>query len=166
MLGFVVTAEDDRCAVPARLRGDHPPQPRAAQGTEPAAACCSPSGCGHPSDLDRAEEWYSERGCRVERRPAGAVRGIGEAVRVEDPLGFTVEFFHAIDRTERLLQRYDLHHGAAIARIDHFNISVNDVPTAYDYYESLGFRCSETIEDEHRCTRRGCTASRASTTSP
>jgi 3,4-dihydroxyphenylacetate 2,3-dioxygenase len=69
---------------------------------------------------------------------------------VQDPLGFTVEFFHATDRAERLIQRYDLHRGAHIARLDHFNIVVPDIPAAYAHYESLGFGCSETIEDEHQ----------------
>jgi catechol 2,3-dioxygenase-like lactoylglutathione lyase family enzyme len=50
----------------------------------------------------------------------------------------------------RLNQRYELHRGAEVARIDHFNICVDDAKVAYDYYESLGFRCSETIEDDER----------------
>ncbi|MGI5202018.1 hypothetical protein ACQEU6_10610 [Spirillospora sp. CA-108201] len=51
---------------------------------------------------------------------------------------------------ERLLQRYDLHRGAQIARLDHFNICTPGIPAAYAHYASLGFGCSETIEgDEH-----------------
>lgn len=103
-----------------------------------------------PEDVERAYDFFAGRGCAVERRPAGATTGVGPAVRVEDPLGFTVEFFHSIDRAERLIQRYDLHRGAHIARLDHFNIVVPDVPAAYAHYESLGFGCSETIEDEHQ----------------
>lgn len=103
-----------------------------------------------PADVDVAERFFADRGCRVERRPAGATRGIGPAVRVEDPLGFTVEFFHQIDAVDRLGQRYDLRRGAEIARLDHFNIVVPDIPAAYAYYGSLGFGCSETIEDEHK----------------
>ncbi len=34
-----------------------------------------------------------------------------------------------------------------MARLDHFNICVPDVPRAYAYYSSLGFGLSETIED-------------------
>jgi 3,4-dihydroxyphenylacetate 2,3-dioxygenase len=149
MLGFVLTARDDDALY---LRGCEETTHHSLvlrKGAEPAAACLA-FRVWAEVDLDLAEQWYGERGCRVERRPAGTMRGIGTAVRVEDPLGFTLEFFQATDRTERLLQRFELHHGAAIARIDHFNISVNDAPKAYDYYESLGFRCSETIEDENR----------------
>jgi 3,4-dihydroxyphenylacetate 2,3-dioxygenase len=99
-------------------------------------------------DVTRAERFFSALGCRVERRPAGATAGIGEAVRVEDPLGFVVEFFHHTDRAERLIQRYDLHRGAHIARLDHLNLVVPDIKKAHDHYRSLGFGLSETIEDE------------------
>ncbi|MFJ6621458.1 3,4-dihydroxyphenylacetate 2,3-dioxygenase [Kitasatospora sp. NPDC091335] len=104
-----------------------------------------------PRDLDRAEEFFAALGCPVRRVPAGAgTLGVGDAVRVVDPLGFPVEFFHAIDRAERLIQRYDLRRGAEVARLDHFNIVVPDIPAAYEHYRSLGFGCSETIEgDEH-----------------
>ncbi len=104
-----------------------------------------------PEDVGRAEEFFTALGRSTRRVPAGrGTRGIGDAVRVVDPLGFPVEFFHDIERGERLIQRYDLHRGAEIARLDHFNIVVPDIPAAYRHYSSLGFGCSETIEgDEH-----------------
>ena len=98
-----------------------------------------------PADLDRAEAFYAGR--RTLRVPAGVTPGVGESVRVTDPLGFTVEFFHHAAHAERLQQRYDLRHGAEVARLDHFNIVVPDVRGAYEYYRSLGFGLSETIED-------------------
>ncbi|MGH9057201.1 MAG: 3,4-dihydroxyphenylacetate 2,3-dioxygenase [Acidimicrobiales bacterium] len=98
------------------------------------------------SDLRRAEELFSSLGCLTERAAEGAVRGVGESLRVEDPLGFQIELFHSMEHCERLVQRYDLRRGAEIARIDHFNIAVPDVVAAFDYYRSLGFGCSETIE--------------------
>src|SRR5690606_37454976 len=55
-----------------------------------------------PEDLDRAVEFYTELGCRVERRPEGFTKGIGDSVRVEDPLGFPYEFFHDVEHVERL----------------------------------------------------------------
>jgi catechol 2,3-dioxygenase len=102
-------------------------------------------------DVDRAERFFTGLGCPVRRILAGeGTRGVGAAVRVVDPLGFPVEFFHDIERAERLIQRYDLRHGAEIARLDHFNICTPDIPAAYAHYRSLGFGCSETIEgDEH-----------------
>ncbi|ANP52335.1 3,4-dihydroxyphenylacetate 2,3-dioxygenase [Streptomyces griseochromogenes] len=104
-----------------------------------------------PSDVDRAEEFFRARGRPVRRVPAGdGTHGVGDAVRVVDPLGFPVEFFHGIARAERHIQRYDLRHGAEMARLDHFNLCTPDIPAAYVHYTSLGFGCSETIEgDEH-----------------
>jgi 3,4-dihydroxyphenylacetate 2,3-dioxygenase len=149
LLGFVVSAEE---ADALYLRGyeeavHHSVLLRV--GPHAAAACLSYR-VWEGEDLDRAEAWYSEHGCAVERRPAKATLGIGEAVRVLDPLGFTLEFFCENVRMPRLNQRYELHRGAEVARIDHFNICVDDAKVAYDYYESLGFRCSETIEDDER----------------
>jgi catechol 2,3-dioxygenase len=85
---------------------------------------------------------------RTARVTAGVTPGVGEVVRAEDPLGFTVEFFFDATYVERLQQRYDLRRGAEPARLDHFNIVVPDVRAAYEYYVSLGFGLSETIEDE------------------
>ena len=104
-----------------------------------------------PADLTAAAEFCTAIGCEVRQIPKGTgTPGVGDAVRVVDPLGFPVEFFHDIERGERLIQRYDLHCGAHIARLDHFNICTPDIPAAYAHYRSLGFGCSETIEgDEH-----------------
>ncbi|TXS47891.1 3,4-dihydroxyphenylacetate 2,3-dioxygenase, partial [Streptomyces sp. uw30] len=104
-----------------------------------------------PEDVDKAEKFFTELGRPVKRLKKGeGTRGIGDAVRVVDPLGFPVEFFYEIEHAERLIQRYDIRHGAEIARLDHFNICTPDIPAAYAHYKSLGFGCSETIEgDEH-----------------
>jgi catechol 2,3-dioxygenase len=104
-----------------------------------------------PEDVDKAEWFFGRLGRPVKNVPRGqGTPGVGDAVRTIDPLGFPVEFFYDIDRAERLTQRYDLHRGAEIARLDHFNIATPDIPAAYAHYKSLGFGCSETIEgDEH-----------------
>ncbi|WP_329047086.1 3,4-dihydroxyphenylacetate 2,3-dioxygenase [Amycolatopsis sp. NBC_01488] len=99
------------------------------------------------TDLDLAQAYYRELGCPVERRPAGATRGIGDAVRVIDPLGFPVEFFHDAEHVERFTQRYDLHGAGALSRLDHFNLDTPDVAAARTYYQGLGFRVSEDIQD-------------------
>ena len=116
------------------------------EGAEPAAAPAGLPGA-HAADLDRAVDFHAHLGCRTARLPAGTTPGIGPAVRAEDPLGFTVEFFHEAAAADRLQQRYDLRRGAEVARMDHFNIVVPDVQAAYEYYASLGFGLSETIED-------------------
>ncbi len=100
-----------------------------------------------PEDVDRAEAWYRASGCRTERRADGFVDGIGDAVRVEDPLGFPYEFFHEVDHVERLTQRYDIYDAGELVRLDHFNQVTPDVPRGRAYLESLGFRVSEDIQD-------------------
>ena len=106
------------------------------------------------ADLDLAEAFFAALGSRTARVPAGVTPGVGEAVRAEDPLGFTVEFFFDAEYAERLQQRYDLRRGAEPARLDHFNIVVPDVRAAYEHYTSLGFGLSETIEDGADALRR------------
>jgi catechol 2,3-dioxygenase len=105
-----------------------------------------------PEDLDRAVEFYTELGCRVERRPQGFTLGIGDSVRVEDPLGFPYEFFHDVEHVERLAWRYDLYGPGALVRLDHFNQVTPDVPRARAYMEDLGFRVTEDIKDEDGVT--------------
>ena len=95
-----------------------------------------------------AASYFEELGCKVEQRPSGILRGIGEAVRVEDPLGFPIEFFYDADHVERFTRRYDLHGAGAISRLDHFNILTPDVPLAQKHYQDLGFRVSEDIQDD------------------
>jgi catechol 2,3-dioxygenase len=102
------------------------------------------------SELDVAFDYYTALGVRVERRSAGATRGIGEAVRIEDPLGFPIEFFYEAEHVERFTRRYDLQGASAIARLDHFNVVTPDVPAAVEYYEGLGFKVSEDIEDAEK----------------
>ena len=98
-------------------------------------------------ELDAAEQYFRQRGARVERVPSGTTRGIGAAVRVEDPLGFPLEFFYEAERVERFTQRYDVHGSTVIARLDHFNVFTPDIPRGQAYLESLGFRVSEDIRD-------------------
>jgi catechol 2,3-dioxygenase len=113
-----------------------------------------------PRELDVAEAFHRELGCRVQRRPAGSRSagsrsagsrpagsraGLGETVAVEDPLGFPVEYFYASDHVERLTQRYDLHGAGALTRLDHFNVVTPDVPRAQAVMGRLGFRTSEDI---------------------
>lgn len=146
MLGFVVSDEDDDTLY---LRGydeftHHNLVLRRA--ASPALECLAYR-VRSPRDLELAEAYFGAAGCRSRVMPAGATCGIGEALRVEDPLGFTLELFAEAERPPRLTQRYDLRAGAEPARLDHFNLVVADVHEAYDYYRRLGFGCSETIEE-------------------
>jgi 3,4-dihydroxyphenylacetate 2,3-dioxygenase len=146
LLGLVVTAEDDD-AIYLRAFEEYLHHSLVLRHGEVPACARLAYRVRTPSDVDRAEEYHRALGVRVERAPAGTTRGIGETVRIEDPLGFPVEFFHHADHVERLTQRYDLHGAGAISRLDHFNVVTPDVPAAQRYYERLGFRLSEDIED-------------------
>lgn len=101
-----------------------------------------------PEDLDKAEAFYGELGCRVIRRPEGFTQGIGDSVRVEDPLGFPYEFFFQTEHVERLSWRYDVQIPGELVRLDHFNQVTPDVPKAVRHYQDLGFRVTEDIQDE------------------
>jgi 3,4-dihydroxyphenylacetate 2,3-dioxygenase len=95
-------------------------------------------------DLAKIATAYEELGCRV-REVKDVERGQGPAVRVHDPLGFPLEFFHEMEQADCLLQRFDLYRGARITRADHVNFYVPDAAEAFEYYRRLGFRCSEYI---------------------
>lgn len=98
-------------------------------------------------DLDRAVAFYTELGCEVRRSANGFVKGIGDAVRVVDPLGFPYEFFFQTEHVERLSWRYELHAPGELVRLDHFNQVTPDVPRAVRHYQDLGFRVTEDIQD-------------------
>ncbi|MDQ1173009.1 catechol 2,3-dioxygenase [Microbacterium testaceum] len=99
-------------------------------------------------DLDKAVAFYEELGCEVRREPNGFTKGIGDSVRVVDPLGFPYEFFFDTEHQERLSWRYDLYSPGELVRLDHFNQITPDVPRAVNFMQSLGFRVTEDIQDE------------------
>ncbi len=98
-------------------------------------------------DLEKLAHFHAARGCQtIWLNDAGP--GHSRALRVQDPLGFPVEFFHAMSQAEWYLQKFDQHRGPPIMRLDHFNLHVPDVQAAYEYYRALGYRCSEyTVAD-------------------
>jgi catechol 2,3-dioxygenase len=100
-----------------------------------------------PEDVDKAEAYFAELGCTMKRSKSGFSRGIGDSLRVVDPLGFPYEFFYEVDHVERLAWRYELHTPGALVRLDHFNQVTPDVPRAVNYIEDLGFRVTEDIRD-------------------
>ncbi|MDQ7843868.1 MAG: 3,4-dihydroxyphenylacetate 2,3-dioxygenase [Armatimonadota bacterium] len=104
--------------------------------------------------LDRLHRRCMQAGLPVRWVGAGVEDGQGRALRVQDPAGLPVEFYHHMDRVERHLQRFDLYRGPHIMRIDHVNVQVPDVRLAYDWYTGAwGFRCSEYTETEDQPPR-------------
>ncbi|PWV85818.1 3,4-dihydroxyphenylacetate 2,3-dioxygenase [Prauserella marina] len=121
------------------------------QGSQPAVAAFGFRVRGE-ADLAKAETYYRELGCEVRRTEAGFRKGIGEVVRVLDPLGFPYEFFFDTEHVERLTWNYEHHGAGAIVRLDHFNQVYPDVDTGARYLEGLGFRRTEDIRDSEGVT--------------
>ena len=120
VLGLVVTEEDEE-TVYLRSMEEFIHHNLVLRQGETAAVAAFSYRVRTPEDLDKAVAFYEELGCRVERRKDGFVKGVGDSVRVEDPLGFPYEFFHDVEHVERLAWRYDLYTPGALVRLDHFN---------------------------------------------
>ena len=67
----------------------------------------------------------------------------GRTLRVSDPLGIPLEFYHRMDRLPPIHQHYALYRGVRPLRIDHFNCFSGDVAASVDFYTAIGFRLSE-----------------------
>ena len=147
VLGLTVTEEDENAVYLRSLEEFIHHNLVLRQGEVPAVAAFSYR-VRSPEDLDKAVAFYTELGCRVERREGGFVKGIGDSVRVTDPLGFPYEFFHDVEHVERLAWRYDLYTPGSLVRLDHFNQVTPDVPRAVKFMQDLGFRVTEDIQDE------------------
>ncbi|MFQ5576787.1 MAG: 3,4-dihydroxyphenylacetate 2,3-dioxygenase [Anaerolineae bacterium] len=104
-----------------------------------------------PDDLERLEAVHRDHGLPTRWVEANTLEaGQGRALRVQDPAGLPVEFYHRMEQRPRLLQRFDLYRGAHIMRIDHVNCQVSGVQAAADWWmDTLGFYCSEyTVSDD------------------
>jgi catechol 2,3-dioxygenase len=107
-------------------------------------------------DLARLEEHFGAAGESADARGRAAgtprwvedERGQGRGLRVQDALGFPLEFFHAIEPRPTRMQEYHLQRGAPIMRLDHFNLHVPDVERAFGLWRDLGLRCSEYISTD------------------
>ena len=105
-------------------------------------------------DLQPLADEFERRGCTT-RWVDGDRVGMGRALRVWDPFGFPLEFFHDIEQFETQLQRFDIQRGAPVMRLDHFNLHSPEVEATFAFWQELGFRCSEYIStdgDDERLT--------------
>jgi catechol 2,3-dioxygenase len=146
ILGLVVTEEDEN-AIYLRTFEEFIHHNLVLRKGPVAAVAAFAFRVRSPEDVDVAEAYYQQLGCRTERRRDGFVNGIGDSVRVTDPLGFPYEFFYSVEHVERLAWRYDLYGPGALVRLDHFNQVTPDVPRGRKYLEDLGFRVTEDIQD-------------------
>lgn len=99
--------------------------------------------------LDALEGLAREKGWFSRWKKPGEERGVGRALVVEDGFGFPVEFYAEAEPREWLLQKFQHYKGAKVMRLDHFNVMLPDVASAYDWYvRGLGFGCTELTETE------------------
>jgi catechol 2,3-dioxygenase len=95
-------------------------------------------------DLDAIASEFERRNCVV-RFVEGELAGMARALRVWDPFGFPLEFFHDMVQFETHLQRFDIQRGAPIMRLDHFNIHSPNCEETLAFWRELGFRVTEYI---------------------
>ncbi len=98
------------------------------------------------ADLDAAHAFFEEHGWS-----AGWVNayGQGRTLHARDPFGVPLAFYVSQPQQPRMLQDYGAYHGAAVQRIDHFNLFAADLQATYDFYtRRLGFRTTEYTETE------------------
>ncbi len=97
-------------------------------------------------DLDRLLALARERGLPA-REEEGFERP--RMVRMQDPTGFPLVFYHREHKHERLLQAYHRYRGPGVLRIDHANVFTPRVAETLAFYrEALGFRLTEYTEDD------------------
>jgi catechol 2,3-dioxygenase len=118
----------------------------------PAAACGRLAfRVRYENDLESVLAAFEQRGCKACIVQSELI-GMGRVLRVWDPFGFPLEFFHEMDQTDTQLQRFDIQRGAPIMRMDHFNIHTPRCEETLAFWQELGFRCTEYIatdgEDE------------------
>ena len=82
----------------------------------------------------------------------GFTKGIGDSVRVQDPLGFPYEFFHDVEHVERLAWRYDLYSRGPLVRLDHFNQVTPTCRAPCGTWRTSGSGVTEDIQDEEGTT--------------
>jgi 3,4-dihydroxyphenylacetate 2,3-dioxygenase len=143
LLGFVVS---DRTEDALYLRGweertHHSLVLRV--GERPAAGCVA-FRVRSERDLALLEEDFQRRGSPTRWLEGGSL-GMGRALRVWDPFGFPLEFFCEMSQFETQLQRFDLHRGAPIMRLDHFNLHSPQVEEGVAFWLDMGFVCTEYI---------------------
>ncbi len=97
------------------------------------------------ADLDRAAAWFARLNLPV---TFPDVPYQGRTLRTTDAFGMPLEFHARMDRTPSMLQRYGLHRGARIQRIDHLNCFTPDVQASYDFCNEIGFRLTEYTETD------------------
>jgi catechol 2,3-dioxygenase len=102
----------------------------------------------HEGELDPMKARFEELGLPV-RWAGNEMLGQGRTLRVQDPLGFVVDYYAEIQSVPWLVQQYHLHRGASPTRVDHVNVLTPDAQAGHDWYtQELGFGCAELTESD------------------
>jgi 3,4-dihydroxyphenylacetate 2,3-dioxygenase len=147
MLGMIVSARTDD-AVYLRAWEERQHHSLILRRSEVAAVSRLGFRVRAENDLDALARLAGERGLTVRWQEPRVDPGMGRTLRVWDPFGYPLEFFHAIEQCEPQHQRFDLHRGAPLLRFDHLNLHSPDVEGALNWWLQLGFRCSEYISTD------------------
>jgi catechol 2,3-dioxygenase len=100
---------------------------------------------GSEEDLDKAARFFKGKGLR---HAFTELPYQGRTLQAVDPFGMPMEFYFAMEKRERLLQKYDRYQGVHPLRLDHFNALVPDVQGTTDFFAALGFRLTEYAVEE------------------
>lgn len=101
---------------------------------------------GSEAALDELEALASAAGLPTRRE---SERDRPALLRIQDPFGFPMTYYYQSVRHPWLLQRYDLHRGPGITRIDHINLFCPTVGDMAGWYQrTQGFRLTEFTEDK------------------
>ena len=97
------------------------------------------------ADLDKAAALFLNEGLepRFISRPHQ-----GRTLHVIDRFGARFDYYFAMDRVPRILQKYGLYKGVQPQRFEHFNVFSPELQETMDYYAGLGFRLTEYSEEE------------------
>ncbi|MGE8081695.1 3,4-dihydroxyphenylacetate 2,3-dioxygenase [Peribacillus loiseleuriae] len=112
-----------------------------------------------PDYLQVLKQKHDELGIRAEYSENSGHPGKGPVLRVAEPNGQPVEFYHSIEQIDvsngkggvkALPMRHShLQNGIPPIRIDHMNLRVQNVDKALEYWNGvLGFSISEYVEDK------------------
>jgi catechol 2,3-dioxygenase len=99
-----------------------------------------------PRDLDLLAAEFEGQGMAASWSESEL--GQGRGLRILDPIGFPLEFFHEMQAADSNLRKFNIQRGAPIMRLDHFNLHVPDVEAYAAFLLGLGFRCSEYISTD------------------
>lgn len=106
--------------------------------------------------LDELEALHQEMGIETEM-VEGVHPGRGRTLRVAEPSGHPVEFYHSMKQVDvgegragvgKLpMRNTHIFNGIPPVRIDHMNLRVKSVDEAWKYWEKIGFSISEYVQD-------------------